>query len=374
MRKRRASASARKLLPGLVHLYTLSMTEALSAFHGSGDLSRRAVQRLRESLFAGSFGSLVAIDPATGEILDADARALLASLPAVTPATAPDELVSQGLLVKTPRNLRRVFDRPKYFAGRPVFIKTTVTHVATDRDQPVGRFDPEGPVEFTHLARLVRREENAFLVEVEGAPDFIRVEQAELFAWNEPSGVAPQGGTLSGVDIDYNDPLFKAHVCAAYLELADAIAELDYDAPDSELADRQRALVYRVASKVRCDFVGQGEGYRGARAGALLAHGQGVSFTQRAVAVGFLQAFSRVLSFDVQAAVGRTLRLAVPHGFAVVTLRPSALRYVCDPAWREPLTDLPVAFFGPGWGHDRRLVAFEGEQQVTVRPEEVDLP
>jgi hypothetical protein len=72
--------------------------------------------------------------------------------------------------------------------------------------------------------------------------------------------------------------------------------------------------------------------------------------------------------------VGRSLRLGVPHGFAVVTLRPSMARYVCDPAWSEPLTDLRVAFFGPGWGHDRRLVGFEGTQQLAVRPADIELP
>jgi hypothetical protein len=64
----------------------------------------------------------------------------------------------------------------------------------------------------------------------------------------------------------------------------------------------------------------------------------------------------------------------VPHGFAVVTLRPSLSRYVVDPAWGEPLTDLRVAFFGPGWGQDRRLEGLEGAQEIRVRPEAVDLP
>ena len=40
----------------------------------------------------------------------------------------------------------------------------------------------------------------------------------------------------------------------------------------------------------------------------------------------------------------------------------------------KPLTELDVAFFGPGWGHDRMLEELEGEQRIVVRPADVDLP
>lgn len=340
--------------------------------HWTRDVSRRAVQRLRDALLAGTFERLIAIDPTSGELQDPDARALFASLPAVNPATAPDELVSQGLLPQVPKNLRRAFEKPKYRVGREVFVRTTVSHTSLDRDRPAGRFDPEGPTAFTHLAQLVGRTESSFWVEIEDAPEPLEFLQNDLFAWNEPSALPPQGGTLSGVDVDYNDPLMKAHICAAYLELADTIAALDFDHPAA--FEQQRSLVYKLASRVRLSFSGREHGYRGARAGSLLSGGEGVSFTQRAVALAFLLAFGRVAAFDLQAAVGATLRLGVPHGFVILTLRPSMRRFVCDPTWREPLTHLEVAFFGPGWGHDRRLLAFEGHQQVTVRPDEIDLP
>ena len=70
---------------------------------------------------------------------------------------------------------------------------------------------------------------------------------------------------------------------------------------------------------------------------------------------------------------GKTLRLGVMHAFAVVLLRPTLQRLVCDVAWSEPLTDLRVAFFGPNWGQDRRLVGFEGSQDLAVRPDDIDL-
>ena len=92
------------------------------------------------------------------------------------------------------------------------------------------------------------------------------------------------------------------------------------------------------------------------------------------MAAAFLQAFARILAFEVQVAVGRTLSHDVPHGFVITTLRPSLGRYVCDPAWSEPLTALPVAFFGPRWGHDRRLESFEGDQDLVVRPAEIEVP
>ncbi|MEL6761130.1 MAG: hypothetical protein AAFP04_12100 [Myxococcota bacterium] len=338
--------------------------------HWSSDISRRAVQRLKDALLGGGLESLIAIEPATGEILNADARALFSSLPAVTPATAPDELVEQGLLERVPKNLRSALEQPRYRAGREVFVRASVNHRSDDPDQPAGRYDPLEPPVVTHLGRLVARSDSSFHVEVEDAPLPLSFSREDVFAWNEPSGYPPQGGVLSGVEVDYNDPLLKAHICAAMLDLSPGLAELDLEDGD----DAQKTLVHRAAAKIRIEFAGRGQGYRGARAGALLSNGEGISFVQRAVAVGFLQAFSRVLAFDIQAAVGRTLDRDLPHGFAVITLRPSMRRYVCDPSWREPLTDARVAFFGPGWGHNRRVLSFEGWQQVTVRPEEIELP
>ncbi|MEL6546852.1 MAG: hypothetical protein AAFQ82_19655, partial [Myxococcota bacterium] len=245
------------------------MSDVTQSDHWSRDVSRRAVQRLRDALLAGSFDALIEIEPSTGELKDADARALFASLPAVTPATAPDELVGQGLIPQVPKNLRRAFEKAKYRVGRELFVKTTVSHASADRDQPAGRFDGSAPTSFTHLARLLARTESGFLVEVEDAPEPLVFSQSDVFAWNEPSCLPPQGGTLNGVDVDYNDPLMKAHVCSAYLEHGEQISALDFDHPSAQ--SQQRALVYRLASRVGCTFSGRGHGYRGARIGALLS-------------------------------------------------------------------------------------------------------
>ena len=55
-----------------------------------GDVGRQAVERLREIVVSGRFESVAAVDPQSGEIIDADARAFFAALPAITPATAPE--------------------------------------------------------------------------------------------------------------------------------------------------------------------------------------------------------------------------------------------------------------------------------------------
>ena len=79
------------------------------------------------------------------------------------------------------------------------------------------------------------------------------------------------------------------------------------------------------------------------------------------------------LSARVFLAVGRTLAGGLLHAFVVVTLRPSMRRYVVDPAWGECCTPLDVAFFGSGWGHDRRLEAMEGELYSCLA-QDIDLP
>lgn len=339
----------------------------------TSDVSRRAVARLRDVLTRGALPSYLAVDRTTGELQSPEARALFASLPSVSPATSPDELVDQGLVARLPKNLGVAYEKPKYVKGRRIFVQTHVSHVVRDKQHPVGEYKSEASLGFTHRAVLFGRRGDDLMVELEGAPQLLAFPQTDVYAWNEPCGVAPGGGVLSGVAVDYNDPLFKGHVCAAYLEHAPDIEALDFDAPEAALVAAQEALIAKLARRVRMSFAGRGEGYAGTRAGALMSGGQGVSFVQRAVATAFLQAFARPIAFEVQAAVGRTLRLSAPHGFAVVTLRPSMRRFVCDPAWREPLTALDVAFFGPSWGHDRRLVGFEGARQLTVRPFEVEL-
>ncbi len=335
--------------------------------------TRHALDRLRELVSTGELASWLAVDKKSGEPLHPEARTVFASLPAVTPATAPDEAVELGLLPSLPHNLKGALEAPRYRRGRQLFVRTSVSFKATERHRPAGTYDSSMPAAFTHLGELDGRSGDAFLVAVAGAPSLLRFSRGDVFAWNEPTPV-PLSGAVSGVQIDYNDPLVKAHVCSAFVELAPAIAALDFGTGPEAAAEAQALVIRRLAGRVRMSYAGRGEGYAGPRAGALLSDGQGVCFVQRAAAAVLLAPFSRVLAFDLAVALGRTLRLGVPHGFLVLTLRPSLGRYVVDPAWGEPLTDLRVAFFGPAWGHDRRLEGFEGAADPRVPPEAVDLP
>jgi len=337
-------------------------------------VARRSIARLKDLVRSGGLASFAEVDVHTGEVNDAEARALFASLPAVTPASTPDELVEIGLISQAARGLSSAYDRPKYRAGRRVFVRTSVSHQSDSPRRPVGSFDPEGKVAFTHRAVLRAQRGDDFLVDLEGAPSLLPFARTDIFSWNEPCGVRSAGGTISGVQIDYNNPRFKAFICAGYIEIADALAELDFGDEEDAVVKAQAGILYRLASMIGMTYAGRTESYGGNRAGSLIAGGGGVCFVQRAVAGAFLQAFARNLAFEVQVAVGRTLRLDLPHGFLVITLRPSTTRYVCDPAWSEPLTELPAAFFGSRWGHDRRLDSFEGEQDLVVRPAEIDLP
>jgi hypothetical protein len=336
-------------------------------------LGRHALDRFRDLVASGGFARAATIDRQTGELLDAEARALFASLPAVTPATTVDELCELGLLIRPPANLSQAYARPKYRVGRELFVRTTVSF-KDDRRGAVGGFDAAASPAITHRATLKARHGDELLVEVGGVSSLLAFPKSEIFEWNEPHGVPATGGTLSGVQIDYNDPLMKAHVAAAMIDLADDVARLDFRAEDTVVRERQRALVHRLAARVRMSFVGRGDGYAGPRVASLLWGGQGVSFVQRAAAAALLQPFARLLAFELQVAVGRTLRHRVSHGFLVITLRPSLTRWVSDPAWAEPLTDLRIACFDAGWGHDRRLTGFEGQAETVVSTAELDLP
>jgi len=337
------------------------------------DVGRHSVDGLRELVLTGGFLRAAVVDKHTGEIVDSEARALFSALPTISPATTVDELLEHRMIKRAPRDLHRAYHQPKYRPGRELFVRTKLSWESRGR-RGVGFFDSNGEPGFTHRAVLRAQCGDEFVVDVEGAPSPLMFTRADVFAWNEPSGLPSSGGAISGVQVDYSSPLMKAHICAAYLELGDELAELDFAAQPEDILEYQQVLVHKLASRVNMSYAGRSEGYAGARSGSLLRGGQGVCFVQRAVAGAFLSAFSRVLAFETQMAVGSTLRLGVPHGFVVITLRPSLKRFVCDPAWAEPMTDLRVAFFDANWGHDRRLVEIEGQQDVTVRPAEVDLP
>jgi len=337
-------------------------------------VARRSVARLRDVVSAGSFSHFAAVDPQTGDILNAEARSLFTSLPSISPSTSADELVAHGLIRQAPAELARAYARPRYREGREIFVRTTIDKTPATRTGSAGRFLKGGSKGFTHLAELLGQEADAFIVRVQGSPTPMRFPRSDVYSWNEPCGVPPGGGTISGVQVDYNEPRLKAFICAGYLTIGAALAAVDFSADDEDVCTKQKEILYDLASMIDMRYAGRSESYRGNRAGSLIGSGAGVCFVQRAVAGAFLQAFSRILAFEIQIAVGRTQRLGVPHGFVVVTLLPSLRRYVVDPAWAEPMTSLPVAFFGPGWGHDRRLEGFEGQQDLVVRPSDVDLP
>ncbi|MBI5510640.1 MAG: hypothetical protein HY903_17925 [Deltaproteobacteria bacterium] len=336
-------------------------------------IGRHALDRFRDLVTSGAFTRAAVVDRQTGELIDPEARALFASLPAVTPATTVDELIDQGLISKPPRELQRAAGRPRYRPGRSLFVKAP-TSFTDDRRGPVASYAASAPPAFSHRGVLKAKRGDDFMVELPGAPTLLPFARSDVFAWNEPRGVPATGATISGVQIDYNDPLMKAHLSAALIESKDDIAALDFSADDAEVTRRQHDLLHRLASRVRMTYVGRGAGYAGHRAGSLLVGGQGVCFVQRAVTAALLQPFTRLLGFELMLAVGKTLKHDVPHGFLVLTLRPALTRLVCDPAWAEPATDLRVAFFDSGWGHDRRLVGFEAQTEGAVAAADVDLP
>jgi len=78
-----------------------------------------------------------------------------------------------------------------------------------------------GPSVFTHRAVLRGVRGDRFVVELDGTDEPLLFPRDEIFAWNEPCGVPAGGGTLSGVRVDYNDPMMKAHVCAGFLDVAE---------------------------------------------------------------------------------------------------------------------------------------------------------
>ena len=337
-------------------------------------VGRESVSRLRSIVEAGRFRKFAEVNPNTGNVLDGEARALFAGLPVITPGSSVDTLMELGLLNRLPAGLDEVHRMPRYTKDRAVFVKTTVDHQYSTATKAAGRFRKDGEHTFTHQAVLKAEKDELFEVEVAGASEPLLFAKRDIFAWNEARGSGRGGGCLSGVRIDYAAPRMRAFVCAGYLSIASKLAEIDFGEPTRVTVQKQSGLIYRLASMVDMHYLGRDSGYSGDKASSLIGGGSGVCFAQRAVAAAFLQAFDRILAFQVQAAVGRTLSLDVPHGFVVITLLPSLQRFVCDPAWREPLTALDIAFFGPGWGHDRRLDGFEGEQFLEVSSESIDLP
>jgi hypothetical protein len=210
--------------------------------------ARQAVERLREVVHSGDFTTLLAVDRQSGELIRPEARALFSALPAVTPSTSPEELVDHGLLPSLPPNLRKAFDAPRYRAGREIFVRTSVTHQAPDRYRAVGAFDASAPQAFTHRGILRAQAADRFVVDLDGAPKALELAKADVYAWNEPTTIG-QSVSFSGVQIDYNDALLKAHVAAGFLDIATELAALDFAAADTVVLEQQVRLLHRVARR-----------------------------------------------------------------------------------------------------------------------------
>ena len=340
----------------------------------SDHVVQRSLERMRELLDQGEFSDFSAVDSKTGRLLNPEALALFSTLPSFTPASHPNEAVEKWLLRSLPKGLQKGRSLPRYRQGREVFVRTRVQRRSDSPRRSVGTYDESCPERVTHLGQLMAADGDDFLVAVQGHQQWLRFPRSHIFKWNQPTGAPSIGGHLSGVQIDYRDPRMKAYICAAFLELGADIEALDFTLSLQDIEKQQRGLIHRLASRINMSYAGESDGYSGNRAGGLIDGGQGVCFVQRAVGASFLQAFSQILNFETQVAVGRTLRLDASHGFVVVTLFPSMRRFVSDPAWSEPLTDLRIAFFGPNWGHDRCLEHLEGEQELEVEESTIELP
>lgn len=335
-----------------------------------------ALGALAHAKTTGLLPQLLAVDRHSGEPTHPDARALFMALPSLTPLTPVEELLGAGLVARLPRHGAQALAQPRYRVGRALFVRARLSPKPLQAFGPVGGYSPSGALGFTHRAVLRGQTGDSFVVELEGAPGPLVFKKSEIFAWNEPCGVPALSGTVCGVHIDFKDPVWRAHVAAGFLEIAHDVGDLDLLTPGA--AEAQARLLHRLAAGIRMQYAGRGQGYAGARAGSLLSQGQGVCFVQSAVTAAYLQMFARLLAFDVQLVAGRTQRLGLAHGFVVVTLRPSLTRYVVDIPWREPLTELRLAFFGPSWGHDRRVDSFvqasTDPRRDTVAMADVDLP
>ena len=249
----------------------------------------------------------------------------------------------------------------------PLFVEMNIKHEVINSRYPVGVYDPQAAIGYSHRAILVGKRDKSWVVRLptvqEEPVEFLFAEEA-ILKWNEPYGPTAEPCTISGVRIDYHEPFMKALISAGLFALAGDLPRLDFTKNQETILTQQIAMVRKLIGHMNMQQLGKGQGYIGPKAAPLFYQGFGVSFVQRAVLATYLAAFGHLIGFEIQIAVGRTLRKKCPHGFLIVLFRPSLKRFVADPTWKEPLTDLDVAFFGPHWGHDRRLVGFEGEQNL----------
>lgn len=337
------------------------------------DSSGSAVERLAQLQSSGQLEPLLQVEPRTGRLRHPKAQTLLDGLPSLASGAAAETFVEHGLVAGLPQHLAQALDTPRYPEGRAVFVHAPVSF-ADNPKRPAGTYAKDAPPRITHLGTLVGQTGDDFWVRIDGLAEPIRVPRHELLALNEPHGIPAAGGVFHGFQVDYHAPLMRAHICAAALSLGGRLEELDFLATQAQIELRQKALIQKLCAGIQMDFIGRGSGYMGNQVAGLICGGQGASLAQSAAAAALLAPFTHLLAFDIQWVLGKTLRLGLPHAFLVLTLRPSLKRYICDPAWGEPLTDVNVACFGPGWGQDRRIVRTEGHPMGLLRDHDIALP
>jgi hypothetical protein len=241
-----------------------------------------AVAKMKGLIKSGKLQSYydAAIGVVDNPALKAEAEALFASLPKVTPSMKAEQMVELGLWTKAPRGLEAMQQSARYLPGRQIKVKTKVNTDLTEKldFKPIGmaktredgqrqyfqglkkdpngrwangqgeRFSPDGPEKsllksdlqsflsydesgteaVTYRATLVGDDGDDFLVKVDGKDDPIKMPKEEVYKLNQPMDIEGDVITVDGKRADYANPFTKAKVCEAALKMDEHVQELDF--------------------------------------------------------------------------------------------------------------------------------------------------
>ncbi len=291
---------------------------------------------------------------------------LFAALPAITPGITGDEMVRLGLWTTAPRGVDAAMAQPRYVPGRQVMVKTTV-HSDLGNEQTFLAYKADGVQAVTYRAELAGERGDDFLVRVDkagGGYQEITVPKKEIYALNQPHQPVMKDGVVTdiGKRADYNDPLLKAKLAQAAIEMDEIVGQLDFARkpagkimgllkPQKSAAELQRQALKVIHDTIQMKY-SSGDVWKepgrdgGNDVGRLAIRGHGVCYDQAGVMFGMLLPFQSLLAFDVQFVSGGTYRHAKvgdknpfgrgAHGWLQITYRPSMEIRICDRTWRQP--------------------------------------
>lgn len=381
--KTRLAPETAKLLSAVLGASELEISQAAlqAVAGGPGNPQAEAVKKMKQLITTGKLRDYydAAIGAVNNPTLAAEAKALFAALPAITPTSHAADMVKMGYWTVAPRGIEQVLELPRYVPGRQVIVETTVDSTWHGNSNDFSTWAAadakfltymEGGSRWrTYKAVLTGENGDNFLVKVEGREQPIEIPKREVYKWNQPY---EYGGGYGG-GTSYEDPFMKAKLAEAAICMDPLVQQLDFTNTGPKKNDgllvafgsnaklRSSEQILEACATIVHDSIdmvyssnGQPARSGGGGSGRMAIRGVGACNSHARVMFDLLLPFQNSLGLDLQFHGGPTYTNARDndniarggggHCWISWTMRANLKHMVTDLTWNQPAYSLGLAY------------------------------